>query len=555
MFKELQEKLEEDVSKEWVGSEVTARYNENPCDTTRFDTLCCNTFLSILYDRFSRLEEDPDFEASACKLLLDTQMKMFCSLTVMYIEWEFNLFSNEYPSDKDSHQGDDSDQSNSDVKDDDCDDNDDCDDDRNKCDDYKEHVDRPHKRATSKKKKQALSRFLTTPQGRMDYCLRIFKNAKEFFAPSNAENPTTRISEIGASCTQVLDTDEVVLWIAVHTRYPSISIYLLGWHLYGLNSVRTSDVDSTRNSEVEITRPGNFMENVHPDVEMSFRYHDWCHTYGVILQLLMNADPLGPSSMAVDTADVPMTGDLRPFKPLELVQFLSNHPEILLWRSNIMAVFTFVCLAIVFRTTGPNGCMRLKNTRFTIRFWAPHPDARVVRPVQMAVGCIFTEAPPGEELLPLDKKEHPDPLRPEDLKKLGIELMLVEPRPEVFATCHKDITKFVNRATGECVGDVRYQSLTPRMLEECQNHHLVAIQNVKRRDTMSAYGYGSMTCKGTCQPAGGRKGDMYVPYSTQHANDRDGYEALFCHAKDSDPGLHITWRYSKVMAHKCPYED
>jgi hypothetical protein len=72
------------------------------------------------------------------------------------------------------------------------------------------------------------------------------------------------------------------------------------------------------------------------------------------------------------------------------------------------------------------------------------------------------------------------------------------------------------------------------MLEECQNHHrLVAIHNVKRRDTMDAYGYGSMTCKGTRQPAGGRKGDTYVPYSTQHANDRDGYEALFRHAKVS----------------------
>lgn len=70
------------------------------------------------------------------------------------------------------------------------------------------------------------------------------------------------------------------------------------------------------------------------------------------------------------------------------------------------------------------------------------------------------------------------------------------------------------------------------MLEECQDHlRLVSIQNVKRRSELQAYAYGSMTATGVRQPAGGYKGDTYVPYVTHQAEDRDGYEALFRHAK------------------------
>jgi len=81
------------------------------------------------------------------------------------------------------------------------------------------------------------------------------------------------------------------------------------------------------------------------------------------------------------------------------------------------------------------------------------------------------------------------------------------------------------------VGGVRYNALSPVMLEECQDHlRLVSIQNVKRRSAMQAFSYGTMTAGGVRQ---GRayKGDGYVPYKTHTAEDRDGYEALFRQGK------------------------
>ena len=110
-----------------------------------------------------------------------------------------------------------------------------------------------------------------------------------------------------------------------------------------------------------VTDPANGLELVHPDVELSFRFHDWRNAYGAILHAFMSADSHQPKLMHVSILllccclgntlplqidEYPLPNDwLKLFEPLFFLEFLSGNADILPWRSNTMAIFLFVSAA------------------------------------------------------------------------------------------------------------------------------------------------------------------------------------------------------------------
>ncbi|KAJ7688904.1 hypothetical protein B0H14DRAFT_3176117 [Mycena olivaceomarginata] len=106
------------------------------------------------------------------------------------------------------------------------------------------------------------------------------------------------------------------------------------------------------------------------------------------------------------------------------------------------------------------------------------------------VGAALTCAPPHDCLQPLPQPQRRDGTTPpaRDIrfvnpKDLG--LMWVRPRPETFKRCGRDITRFIMRS----------------------DRNISDSSGVRRRDTMQAWAYGSMTGAGARQPMGGIKGD------------------------------------------------
>ncbi|KAJ7747174.1 hypothetical protein DFH07DRAFT_962659 [Mycena maculata] len=246
----------------------------------------------------------------------------------------------------------------------------------------------------------------------------------------------------------------------------------------------------------EITRPGNLLETSHTDVEQSFRYHDWRHSYGVILQACVTPEMIAAvdqEAMIVDPVPVALS---RTFEPLEFLNFISTHPEMHPWSSNLIHF-----------DDEDQKCRRT--------VWVEEHDVRL--------GNYYFIRPAFCRNISQGKT--PKIIRPTDL---DFKLRFIEYREEVFIRCGRDITKFV-------VGGVRFRALSPEALHQLQeNHRVVSIRAVKRREALEAYAYGSMTPAGPRQATGGWKGDTYAPYAMHHGDTIQDFEALFRHGLDAD---------------------
>ncbi|KAJ7495883.1 hypothetical protein B0H11DRAFT_2226884 [Mycena galericulata] len=93
-----------------------------------------------------------------------------------------------------------------------------------------------------------------------------------------------------------------------------------------------------------ICRAGNLIETMHPDVEESFRWHDWKTSYA---ELYCRWIPATLTQIEYD-ATLPCPDPKYKFSPKDamgLLEFMSSHPRMLPWSSNPMAVFLFLSLA------------------------------------------------------------------------------------------------------------------------------------------------------------------------------------------------------------------
>ncbi|KAJ7510391.1 hypothetical protein B0H11DRAFT_2216191 [Mycena galericulata] len=88
----------------------------------------------------------------------------------------------------------------------------------------------------------------------------------------------------------------------------------------------------------EICRPGNLLETTHPDVEASFRFHDWKHTYGRLIYDWVEATI---TQEAYDLTQNPANVKLA-FDPMHFLLFFSMYSEMHPWRHNPMAGYLFL---------------------------------------------------------------------------------------------------------------------------------------------------------------------------------------------------------------------
>ncbi|KAJ7668089.1 hypothetical protein B0H17DRAFT_1248824 [Mycena rosella] len=86
---------------------------------------------------------------------------------------------------------------------------------------------------------------------------------------------------------------------------------------------------------LEIFRPGNLLETSHPDVELSFRFHNWRISYG---EMLCRWTP--PIRLEI-TAKQPGC----PFDPQKFLVFFNSNTRVHPWRSNPMAAYMFISLS------------------------------------------------------------------------------------------------------------------------------------------------------------------------------------------------------------------
>ncbi|KAJ7659676.1 hypothetical protein DFH06DRAFT_1326695 [Mycena polygramma] len=410
-----------------------------------------------------------------------------------------------------------------------------------------------------------------------------------------------------------------------------------------------------------VTRPGNLLETSHPDVEASFRYHDWRHCYGAILDAFITPEMVAAVNEEVLNPDKTPSTPNRRFEPMELLSFISSHPEMHPWGSNLMAVYMFAsadcfeanwyewmapCLEnlkfpldsweprVMYRTLMAHPVMidmgfpalehfhhklraiirlthehrhwlkEIKHSIFRPREFEATPGVSTLSPrpptspnrkrkdkrpekthsgpsvkkqvlgkptrmippladdirgsgvcnlckhlgedekcrrtvwvterdVEYLRGCVLTCAPPGDELPPRPGSgKCPKILRPADLQ---FELRVITYREDVYNRCGKDITKFVLRETKECVGGARFRALSTEVFSQLQNsHRLISVCALKRRASMEAYAYGTMSGRGSRQATGGWTGDTYAPYAVHQGNTIEDFEALFRQGMDAD---------------------
>ncbi|KAJ7708802.1 hypothetical protein B0H17DRAFT_1124603 [Mycena rosella] len=163
------------------------------------------------------------------------------------------------------------------------------------------------------------------------------------------------------------------------------------------------------------------------------------------------------------------------------------------------------------------------------------------------VGGALTCAPEDDRLRPKrplirKKGSKRKPLRLlryyHPFKDLG--MISVRPRPKTQKRCGKDIVKFMWKRDGDkhdpiFVGGVQYSALTKRTWRRLvHNHWRVKVRAIRRRETMEAWAYGSMTASGNRQASGGKLGDIYGPYARHQGHTPDDIKALFRHAVDAD---------------------
>ncbi|KAJ7152312.1 hypothetical protein C8R43DRAFT_950915 [Mycena crocata] len=138
------------------------------------------------------------------------------------------------------------------------------------------------------------------------------------------------------------------------------------------------------------------------------------------------------------------------------------------------------------------------------------------------------------------------------ISPLELKLRWVEARPAdhaVWRDCGRDIVRFIHIVDGEeyMVGGVRFNALSSKTLRVMQdNHRLVRVRGLKRRDEIDEWAYGTMTGTGSRLPIGGKLGDGYAPYARHSGDSVEDIKVLFRHAMDTD---------ILIMAAKTIYPD
>ncbi|KAF7336680.1 hypothetical protein MVEN_02103000 [Mycena venus] len=172
------------------------------------------------------------------------------------------------------------------------------------------------------------------------------------------------------------------------------------------------------------------------------------------------------------------------------------------------------------------------------------------RPCRHLIGGALTCAPPHDRLDPKPPPKPKDGELPKPLPKIkyyhpfkDLKMRLVKFRKAVYERCGKDIVRLVRRRQDgeeEIVGGVRFKPFSEKTLARLvNNHRLVKVRAIRRRDIMQRWSYGTMTGSGSGQPKGGRKGSVYGPYACHRGDTPDDIKALFRGAADADAMIEV----------------
>ncbi|KAK7001033.1 hypothetical protein R3P38DRAFT_3217804 [Favolaschia claudopus] len=189
--------------------------------------------------------------------------------------------------------------------------------------------------------------------------------------------------------------------------------------------------------------------------------------------------------------------------------------------------------------TGCRACSDRSESEKCVRFVPvkDHSDS-MAKYVDYAL-TVYGES---ERLQPKDKgrKHKLGPQKYVDPREIGMQE--ITPRPKdhpVWSTCNRDIVRLVytdpdtNKAY--LVGGFRYNSFSQSTLELLHyNSHLIKTTALRRRAAMQRWDYGEMSGEGSRMPAGGRKGDGYMPYNIHRGDTVDDIKAFFRSALDND---------------------
>ncbi|KAF8130448.1 hypothetical protein K438DRAFT_1999430 [Mycena galopus ATCC 62051] len=167
------------------------------------------------------------------------------------------------------------------------------------------------------------------------------------------------------------------------------------------------------------------------------------------------------------------------------------------------------------------------------------------RRCKQLIGSALTCAPVHDRLQPKPQPKPKDGTRRKHAPKIkylhpvkDLKMRTIRFRNPVYKRCGKDIVRFIWRrpdGVEEIVGGVRYKPFSkPTLARLVSNHRLVKVRAIRRREILQRWAYGTMTARGSRQPIGGRKGDVYGPYACHRGDTRDDIKALFRDAMDAD---------------------
>ncbi|KAJ7765260.1 hypothetical protein B0H16DRAFT_1454427 [Mycena metata] len=89
---------------------------------------------------------------------------------------------------------------------------------------------------------------------------------------------------------------------------------------------------------LDICKPGSLLQTSHPDVERSFRFHNWCSSHG---EILVRWTP-----PTVIRQDLSPKLEYKAFDPIHFLKFFSSHPRMHPWTFNPMAAYMFITEAV-----------------------------------------------------------------------------------------------------------------------------------------------------------------------------------------------------------------
>ncbi|KAJ7339054.1 hypothetical protein DFH08DRAFT_812448 [Mycena albidolilacea] len=376
------------------------------------------------------------------------------------------------------------------------------------------------------------------------------------------------------------------------------------------NALRTSELFQLMRY---IAKPGNLLETSHPDVEESFRWHNWKLSYAELIcdwvSATVKLEDYKASLLKPDPEFKFTLADAQAF-----LDFINRNPRMQPWGFNPMAIYLFVSdialLQIVTYARVYQMLMQLplfsKDSDTQYKFMYKSLDSRfnvvvsetaehrtflnevnneLYRPLPLVVGPECTESMDDSDS---DTNSHWDAASDSDESESDWDAAAASrsklkpspppqsssrtsgsscpycynlserkqcirvlykgstdvPPPKIryihpFKQLNMRLVKFRKHVYKHCgkdtVGGVHFKPFSKKTLA-CliNNHQLVKIRAIRRRDMLHRWRYGTMTAAGSRQPAQGQKGDVYGPYTCHHGDIPDDIKKLFWEAIDAD---------------------